>query len=180
MVEAPCSDPARDRVIVAVVGTGTGIGKTHLAVALTQALAARGPVVAWKPVESGVRGALGDDEAALAAVSAAHVPSLRLRAPLSPHLAARREGVVIEPAALHDRWLTLAETWPTLVVELAGDRLPDGDRLDATRAETGGQGHRQRREPEREQRYPPFHISLLIRTHAGTIPLHRPWRHDTT
>lgn len=118
-------------MIVTVVGTGTGIGKTHLAVALIRALAVRGPVVAWKPVESGVSGALGDDEVALAAVSSLHVPSLRLRAPLSPHLAARREGVVIEPAALHARWLALAETWPTLVVELAGGLCsPLDDELD--------------------------------------------------
>lgn len=118
-------------MIVAVTGTGTGIGKTHLAVALIRALATRGPVVAWKPVESGVTGARGDDEAALAAASAVHVPSLRLRAPLSPHLAARREGVVIEPAALHARFVELAETWPTVVVELAGGLCsPLDDELD--------------------------------------------------
>jgi dethiobiotin synthetase len=81
-------------------------------------------VVGWKPIESGVDGAaeggLGEDEAALAVASAIHAPSVRLRAPLSPHLAARREGVTVDAAALHARWAALAAAWPTLVVEPAG------------------------------------------------------------
>jgi dethiobiotin synthetase len=107
-------------VIVAVTGTGTGVGKTQLAVAMVRALAVRGPVVGWKPVESGVTGALGADEVELAAATAVHAPAVRLREPLSPHLAARRAGVTIDPAALHRRWLELATTWPTMVVETAG------------------------------------------------------------
>ena len=117
--------------IIVVTGTGTGVGKTQLAVALVRALAARGPVIGWKPVETGVDGAIGDDEALLAAVSAAHAPALRLPQPLSPHLAARRAGVVIDPVALHGRWLTLATEWPTVVVELAGGLCsPLDDELD--------------------------------------------------
>lgn len=107
-------------MIAVVTATGTGVGKTHVAVALARALATRGPVVAWKPVESGVTGPLGDDEAALAAVSAVHAPTLRLSAPLSPHLAARRAGLVLDPGALHRQLVDLATAWPTLVVELAG------------------------------------------------------------
>lgn len=107
-------------MIVVVTGTGTGVGKTRLAVGLVQALAARGPVVGWKPVESGVDGALGADEVELAAASVVHAASVRLREPLSPHLAARRAGVTIDRAALHRRWLELARAWPAMVVELAG------------------------------------------------------------
>lgn len=107
-------------MIVVVTGTGTGVGKTHLAAALVRALAARGPVVGWKPVESGVEGEVGEDEAALAAASAIHAPSVRLRAPLSPHLAARRAGVRIDAAGLHARWAELAAAWPVMVVEPAG------------------------------------------------------------
>ncbi|HVV84792.1 MAG TPA: dethiobiotin synthase [Kofleriaceae bacterium] len=121
-------------MIIVVSGTGTGVGKTHVAVALVRALAARGPVVAWKPVESGVEDPAGpgEDEAALAARSAVHVPSVRLRAPISPHLAARREGVRIDPAALHRRWLELASAWPAMVVELAGGLCsPLDDALDS-------------------------------------------------
>ena len=103
-------------MIIAVAGTGTGVGKTRLAAALVRALAARGPVVGWKPVESGVVGERGDDEAALAEASSVHVPSIRLRAPLSPHLAARMEGVTLDPAALHRGWLVLAAAWPALVL----------------------------------------------------------------
>lgn len=121
-------------MIVVVTGTGTGVGKTRLAAALVHALAARGPVIGWKPVESGVTGAsgdLGEDEAALAQASAVHVPSMRLRAPLSPHLAARREGVAIDAAALHTRFAELATAWATLVVEPAGGLCsPLDDELD--------------------------------------------------
>jgi dethiobiotin synthetase len=118
-------------MIAVVTGTGTGVGKTRLAAALVHALAARGPVVGWKPVESGVAGELGDDEAALAAASAIHAPSIRLREPLSPHLAARRAGVRLDPAALHARLAALASTWPTLVLEPAGGLCsPLDDELD--------------------------------------------------
>jgi dethiobiotin synthase len=91
-------------VIVAVTGTGTGVGKTHLACALVGGLRDRGVrAVGWKPVESGVvEGATDTDEALLRVASGCDVaPTLRLRAPLSPHLAARREGRVID--ARHPR-----------------------------------------------------------------------------
>ncbi len=118
-------------MIIAVAGTGTGVGKTRQAAALVRALAARGPVVGWKPVESGVSGERGDDEAALTEASSAHVPSIRLRAPLSPHLAARMEGITLDPAALHRRWLELAVAWPAMVLETAGGLCsPLDDALD--------------------------------------------------
>ena len=81
--------------LIVVTGTGTGIGKTHVACAALRRAAEHGPVLGYKPVESGLDGPGPSDAARLEAASTFHVqqsPGLRLRAPLSPHLAARLEG----------------------------------------------------------------------------------------
>jgi dethiobiotin synthetase len=82
---------------VVVTGTGTEIGKTHTTCALLGA--ARGPALGLKPVESGVEdGGDGADANALRRAShpmfhVKHSPTPYLfRDPVSPHLAARREG----------------------------------------------------------------------------------------
>lgn len=84
---------------IVVLGTGTEIGKTHLAVALVGALARRRVSVAGlKPVESGVMGEASDTEA-LRRGSTFHVkhpPPYVFSEPVSPHLAARRRGVSID------------------------------------------------------------------------------------
>jgi dethiobiotin synthetase len=119
-------------VIVAVSGTGTGVGKTHVACALLRALRERGGrAVGWKPVESGVTRDRGDDEDALRDASGGEVagPTLRLRAPLSPHLAARREGISIDAAALRTTLDELAARWPLVVLELAGGLFSPFDDL---------------------------------------------------
>jgi len=115
-------------VIVAVTGTGTGIGKTHVACALVTALRARGlRAVGWKPVESGVAAVPGggpatdSDEHRLAEASGTSpAPTLRLRAALSPHLAARRERVTIDGVAIRATLDELAARWEIVVLELAG------------------------------------------------------------
>ncbi|MBK8252518.1 MAG: dethiobiotin synthase [Polyangiaceae bacterium] len=89
---------------VVVVGTGTGIGKTHLGVALVAAAVRAGlRACGLKPIESGVpAGAVGEDSAALAAVSNAPIhfpPPYTLVDPVSPHLAARRAGVSLRVEA---------------------------------------------------------------------------------
>ncbi|MCW5802100.1 MAG: dethiobiotin synthase [Deltaproteobacteria bacterium] len=121
-------------MIVAVTGTGTGIGKTHLACAVIGALRDRGVrAVGWKPVESGVTGAVGDDEDALRAASGGDVaaPTLRLRAPVAPNVAARAEGVAIDAFALRARLGDLASAWEVVVVELAGGMFsPFDHRID--------------------------------------------------
>jgi dethiobiotin synthetase len=83
--------------LLALAGTGTGVGKTHVASALLRVATHRGhPAVGLKPIESGVLDELGEDSRALAAHSVRRVlPPYRLREPLSPHLAARREGIAI-------------------------------------------------------------------------------------
>jgi 8-amino-7-oxononanoate synthase len=85
-----------------VLGVGTGIGKTYVARALVELLAARGRAVAGlKPVESGV-GADGALDAATLCRASLHVkhpnphPLYGLRDPVTPALAARREHVDID------------------------------------------------------------------------------------
>jgi dethiobiotin synthetase len=90
----------RGRLIV-VTGTGTGIGKTHFAEALLMAWGrVDGRVTGLKPVESGVaEGAEGESDAArLARASSFHVkhPPLFLAEGVSPHLAARRQGLTLD------------------------------------------------------------------------------------
>lgn len=82
-----------------VTGTDTGIGKTLFSAALTDAL----PGYYWKPVQSGL-----DEETDSETVARlGRVPSdrmlpeaYRLVTPASPHLAARIDGVTIEPEKL--------------------------------------------------------------------------------
>jgi dethiobiotin synthetase len=108
-------------VIVAVTGTGTGVGKTHVACALLGALIDRGArAVGWKPVESGVDDSAVTDEALLREVSQVATPTLRLRAPLAPHVAARLEGITIDEAGLRATLDELTARFDVVVLELAG------------------------------------------------------------
>ncbi|WP_437674936.1 ATP-dependent dethiobiotin synthetase BioD [Sorangium sp. So ce131] len=124
---------------VAVVGTGTGVGKTHTSVALVAALAARGGVVCGlKPIESGLDGTSASDADQLAQVSSVRPgpAPFRFSEPISPHLAARRCGRTIS--------LDVATGWisdqpaPVVVVESAGALLsplgPGLTNLDLVRA----------------------------------------------
>ena len=92
--------------LVVVTGTGTEIGKTHTSVALLmrwgQIRSGHGAgVVGAKPVETGVRpGEPGADLARLAEASTFHVKRhlaqrYAFARPVSPHLAARDEGITI-------------------------------------------------------------------------------------
>jgi dethiobiotin synthetase len=110
-------------MIIAITGTGTGVGKTHVACALVAGLRARGlRAVGWKPVESGVADDQPDsDEARLRIASGiAAAPTTRFREPLSPHLAARRVGISIDGAAIRATLDELAAKWEVVVLELAG------------------------------------------------------------
>lgn len=83
--------------LIAIVGTGTNVGKTHVTAALSVALARRGiPVVAYKPVESGVSPEhLSDTDRLGAHEGMFHVkppPTIQFRAPLAPVFAAALEG----------------------------------------------------------------------------------------
>lgn len=101
---------------VVITGTDTDVGKTVIAAALAGALQAS----YWKPVQSGLVD--GTDSATVRTLAGEAVPILpevyRLPAPLSPNIAAAREGVSIDPAAL-----TLPAVDGALVVEGAGGVL---------------------------------------------------------
>ncbi|MFT3773806.1 MAG: dethiobiotin synthase [Minicystis sp.] len=109
---------------IVVVGTGTGIGKTHLSLSLIRALAAAGVSVAgMKPIESGVGTGVTDaellDQAGVFHVK--HPPPYALRAPVSPHIAAREEGLSIRLEAVR-AWIDRSQASWT-VIESAGALL---------------------------------------------------------
>ena len=117
----------RKRTIVVVAGTGTEVGKTHIAASLLRVWGERRPVLGYKPVETGVpRGSrVTGDAGELAKASTFHVKHPPYRQtfldPISPHLAARREGVAIDVGRLARQARDLAdEPGLGIVVELAG------------------------------------------------------------
>ncbi len=77
-----------------VLGTDTGVGKTHVAARIAATWARSGPVVYRKPFQTGVETA-EDAEADAAMVRGPNITvetGVVLRAPLSPLAAAEREG----------------------------------------------------------------------------------------
>jgi dethiobiotin synthetase len=102
-----------------VTGTDTGIGKTVFAAGLAGALDG----VYWKPVQAGLEEET--DRAVVLRLSGLSperiLPEVyRLKTPASPHLAAERDGIVIDPDAL-----VLPASDRSLVVEGAGGlRVP--------------------------------------------------------
>lgn len=89
-------------MIIYVVGTGTDVGKTHVAAALARV----SKMPAWKPI---VSGGLEDVERL-----GAEPPLVALAEPLSPHLAARRQGVELSAEAV------VLATKDSMIVESAG------------------------------------------------------------
>lgn len=124
-----------------VAGTGTDLGKTHIACALLRAVRARGlSVDAFKPVVSGFDPAEPEtsDPARLAAAMGrpdawAEVSPRRYRAPLAPNLAARLEGDTLRMADLVEdcrNWLAACDADLALVEGAGGVMSPMTD--DAT------------------------------------------------
>lgn len=101
-------------VRVVVTGTDTGIGKTVFAAALAGALDA----FYWKPVQAGLDEET-DREAVMRLSGLSEQRMLReayrLKTPASPHLAAKIDGVTIDP-----RMLALPNVDRPLVIEGAG------------------------------------------------------------
>ncbi len=97
---------------VFVTGTDTGIGKTLVSAWLVRSWRAE----YWKPVKSGlIEGADAEVIRALAPGAVIHPSAYLLNQPLSPHEAARRDGVVLRLDAFH-----LPPAAGPLVVEGAG------------------------------------------------------------
>jgi dethiobiotin synthetase len=107
-----------------ITGIGTDVGKTLVAAIITEALQAD----YWKPVQAGfasgtdaeyVRGLLSNP------VSIVHDELYRLHTPASPHIAARKDGLTIEPELIRQRALALQQLAGArpLVIEGAGGLL---------------------------------------------------------
>lgn len=115
-----------------VIGTDTGVGKTHVCTALLRGLTAQGlRAVGMKPVAAGatldtVSGEwVNDDARLLRAASNVRVPALLdnpvlLREPMSPHLAAQRERRSIAVAPLVSAHRELTKLAQAIVIEGAG------------------------------------------------------------
>lgn len=112
---------------VVVVGTGTEVGKTHVACALLLAARSGGSAcVGLKPIETGVEpsDALGADGGRLqAAAGVFHVKRLaapyRFVPPVSPHRAAREAGERIDLARIRG-WVEESAAGSAALVETAG------------------------------------------------------------
>lgn len=136
---------------VFVAGAGTDVGKTHVAAALIRRLRAAGrPVAALKPLVSGfdeTDWAASDPGRLLAALglpltpgSLAALSPWRYRAPLSPDMAAAREGSEIDVQAiiaLCQREMAADVDRPLLIEGVGGVMspiAPDATNLDWMRA----------------------------------------------
>ena len=125
-----------------VTGTDTGVGKTVAAAALVAALRAHGLAVSpMKPIAAGA-GMRGDTwinedteilvrAAGLGPDATRDVTPILLREPMAPHIAAEREGRVIELAPVMAAFERLAARSDFVVVEgVGGFHVPLGARLD--------------------------------------------------
>lgn len=118
---------------VFIAGTDTGIGKTHASCTLLHALRAAGlHACGMKPVASGCvdtpQGLRNDDALALQAASSgspsyASINPVAMRDPLSPHLAAAHDGVVISMPPLRRAFDALVADFDGVVVEGVGGWL---------------------------------------------------------
>ena len=102
---------------IVITGTDTDIGKSVFAAGLAGALDG----YYWKPVQAGIEGETDSDTVArLSGLPAQRIlpEAYRLFTPASPHLAARLDGVEIDPARL-----ALPEVDGPLIVEGAGGAL---------------------------------------------------------
>jgi len=117
-----------------VAGTDTGVGKTRVTVALLHALGGLGVRAAgMKPVASGTEAdGQNEDVRLLRAASAAAgiAPALLQQLnpycfpwPISPHLAARRAGVLIDVLRIRQAYRELSERSAAVLVEGAGGWL---------------------------------------------------------
>ncbi|BDU68320.1 hypothetical protein GETHOR_04210 [Geothrix oryzae] len=108
-----------------VLGTGTGVGKTHVSSRIAQAWAAHGPVTYRKPFQTGVDRADHPDADATAVrgpgiATESHV---LLKEPLSPLAAAQREGQVLDLDATA-RWCLRPAEGRVLLEGVGGLMVP--------------------------------------------------------
>ena len=109
-----------------VAGTDTGVGKTLVSALLVARYARELELVYWKPVASGAATERDRTRVAELVPGAGTAAEAYLFAdPVSPHLAARREGESIELERIGARWRELSSVFPGagFVVEGAGGLL---------------------------------------------------------
>lgn len=115
--------------LVVLAGTGTDVGKTHVADALIRAGGTPRRRTAWKPYESGVVTTQpSDSERLRTAVDSAppeagwrlHPPLRRWAAPLAPPVAAWEEGAPLDHGPLLDELDRLRAEADVVLLELAG------------------------------------------------------------
>lgn len=124
---------------VLISGTDTGIGKTIATCSLLRSLAARGiSALGMKPVAAGINPqGLWDDVERIRAASPVPAPlediaPYRLRAPASPHFAAREDGVTIQAGVILAALDRLEERAGMVVIEgVGGFRVPLSPELDS-------------------------------------------------
>ena len=107
-----------------ISGTDTGVGKTFCAAAMALEIKELGKTVAYfKPVESGCLGQRSSD---LEFVNK-HIKDVfslyRLKNPISPHLAARQDGIEISVAEIKKKIAELSSEFDFLIIEGAGGLL---------------------------------------------------------
>ncbi|MEV8374589.1 dethiobiotin synthase [Kribbella sp. NPDC056861] len=112
--------------VIFVTGTDTGVGKTIVTAALAVVAATRGTVAVVKPAQTGVTpdepGDL-EDIRRLTGLTDLH-EGVRLRDPLAPTTAARREDVPLPPIEAQAKFIDdLATTRDLVLVEGAGGLL---------------------------------------------------------
>jgi dethiobiotin synthase len=113
-----------------VTGTDTGVGKTVVSAALVMRLRSAGPIRYWKPIQTGIE--QDDDTATVASLAGCAAAELltsgvRLRRPVSPHLAARLAGVAIDLAPLEDMFNEAAHVTHVVVEGAGGVLVPLND-----------------------------------------------------
>lgn len=122
-----------------ITGTDTGVGKTFVTTALARRARSLNPswkVLAFKPIETGCTGDLGEDQAALVAAAgdwqrdeARGVYQFRL--PAAPFVAARAESRDIDLARIHRALASASNGADLVLVEGAGGlRVPVTGSLD--------------------------------------------------
>lgn len=105
-----------------VTGTDTNVGKTYVSAALLNAAKTYFSAPAyWKPIQTGQ----DDDTLTVEGLSQGKTfsPAYRFQAPLSPHLAAAREGQRISESVLHEAKSIREKETDFLIIEGAGGWL---------------------------------------------------------
>lgn len=125
-----------------VAGTDTEVGKTYVAALIAKSLVAAGHRVGvYKPTASDCvydgRQLVAEDavflwDAAGRPLTADVVCPQRFRAPISPHLSAKSEGKVVDPALLRSGITAWADHCDIIVVEGAGGLLSPVSDEDST------------------------------------------------